>query len=232
MAPRTLAGGLIYRRLDAESVPWAKPAWSPPQRRAGLARPIPRPRRALAQNDIHGEPRLEACVARGGDAAPLSVADALVATFLAGQGPHDAQPGSACAHLRELVEATLADGDARRLHRDRGLARRRLHPDAGGVGRTRRHRPARVRRRQLRGPAAAGRRPLSGRPRAIGLFRFDELAVSEAEVRRNFDAYGLLDDQVVFLKGFFKDTLPTADTGRGSPSSAWTATCTSPPSTR
>ncbi len=40
------------------------------------------------------------------------------------------------------------------------------------------------------------------------LFSFGELAVSEADVRRNFDAYGLLDDQVVFLKGFFKDTLP------------------------
>jgi O-methyltransferase len=40
------------------------------------------------------------------------------------------------------------------------------------------------------------------------LFSFAELAVSEAEVRGNFAAYGLLDDQVVFLKGFFKDTLP------------------------
>ncbi|HEY3800793.1 MAG TPA: TylF/MycF/NovP-related O-methyltransferase [Caulobacteraceae bacterium] len=41
------------------------------------------------------------------------------------------------------------------------------------------------------------------------LFSFAELAVSEAEVRRNFETYGLLDAQVVFLKGFFKDTLPT-----------------------
>ena len=41
------------------------------------------------------------------------------------------------------------------------------------------------------------------------LFSFSELAISEAEVRRNFAAYKLLDDQVVFLKGFFKDTLPT-----------------------
>jgi len=40
------------------------------------------------------------------------------------------------------------------------------------------------------------------------LFRFEELAVSEAEVARNFEAYGLLDDQVVFVKGFFRDTLP------------------------
>jgi len=40
------------------------------------------------------------------------------------------------------------------------------------------------------------------------LFSFTELAISQDEVKRNFAAYGLLDDQVVFLKGFFKDTLP------------------------
>jgi hypothetical protein len=36
------------------------------------------------------------------------------------------------------------------------------------------------------------------------------LAVSQEEVGRNFARYGLLDDQVVFLKGWFKDTLPSA----------------------
>jgi len=36
------------------------------------------------------------------------------------------------------------------------------------------------------------------------------LEVSESEVRRNFDRYGLLDDQVRFLAGWFKDTLSTA----------------------
>ncbi len=41
------------------------------------------------------------------------------------------------------------------------------------------------------------------------LFAFEELAVSVDQVRKNFETYGLLDDQVVFLKGFFKDTLPT-----------------------
>jgi O-methyltransferase len=41
-----------------------------------------------------------------------------------------------------------------------------------------------------------------------------ELAVSLDEVRANFNRYGLLDDQVVFVKGFFSDTLPTLDTGR------------------
>lgn len=36
------------------------------------------------------------------------------------------------------------------------------------------------------------------------------LTVSEDDVRENFRKYGLLDEQVVFLKGWFKDTLPTA----------------------
>jgi hypothetical protein len=39
------------------------------------------------------------------------------------------------------------------------------------------------------------------------------LAISEEQVRRNFERYGLLDEQVVFLKGWFKDTLPKADIG-------------------
>jgi hypothetical protein len=39
---------------------------------------------------------------------------------------------------------------------------------------------------------------------------YSELAVSMEEVKNNFMKYGLLDDQVVFLKGWFKDTLPTA----------------------
>ena len=36
------------------------------------------------------------------------------------------------------------------------------------------------------------------------------LAISQEQVAANFSRYGLLDDQVVFLKGWFKDTLPTA----------------------
>jgi hypothetical protein len=36
------------------------------------------------------------------------------------------------------------------------------------------------------------------------------LAVSLEEVQRNFAKYGLLDEQVVFLEGWFKDTLPRA----------------------
>jgi O-methyltransferase len=38
----------------------------------------------------------------------------------------------------------------------------------------------------------------------------DNLRVSEDAVKENFQAYGLLDSQVKFLKGWFKDTLPTA----------------------
>jgi len=44
----------------------------------------------------------------------------------------------------------------------------------------------------------------------LDLHEVDELAVSREEVERNFERYGLLDDQVRFLKGWFKDTLPEA----------------------
>jgi hypothetical protein len=39
---------------------------------------------------------------------------------------------------------------------------------------------------------------------------YNHLAVGLEEVQRNFAAYGLLDNQVRFLKGWFKDTLPSA----------------------
>ena len=39
---------------------------------------------------------------------------------------------------------------------------------------------------------------------------YPELAVPLAEVRENFDRYGLLDRQVRFLEGWFRETLPTA----------------------
>jgi len=38
---------------------------------------------------------------------------------------------------------------------------------------------------------------------------FRELAISFESVKAHFDAYGLLDGQVEFLKGWFSDTLPT-----------------------
>ena len=39
---------------------------------------------------------------------------------------------------------------------------------------------------------------------------YHELSVSVEQVRENFQAYGLLDNQVKFLKGWFKDTLHAA----------------------
>ena len=43
---------------------------------------------------------------------------------------------------------------------------------------------------------------------------WDQLAVSLEEVKANFDRYGLLDDQVRFLPGWFRDTLPKAPIDR------------------
>lgn len=43
------------------------------------------------------------------------------------------------------------------------------------------------------------------------LHTMHELAIPIEQVRANFSAYGLLDDQVVFIPGFFQDTLPTLD---------------------
>ena len=43
---------------------------------------------------------------------------------------------------------------------------------------------------------------------------FADLSVTLDQVKANFDRYGLLDDQVRFLKGWFRDTLPTAPVER------------------
>jgi O-methyltransferase len=40
------------------------------------------------------------------------------------------------------------------------------------------------------------------------LHTFTQLAVPQSEVVKNFEKYGLLDNNVVFVKGWFKDTLP------------------------
>ncbi|OBI22975.1 macrocin O-methyltransferase [Mycobacterium sp. E2327] len=61
-------------------------------------------------------------------------------------------------------------------------------------------------------------RPDTAKYKADKLFMPDlyagVLAVPESEVRANFERYGLLDDQVRFLPGWFKDTLPNAPIDR------------------
>jgi len=42
------------------------------------------------------------------------------------------------------------------------------------------------------------------------LHQFNELAISMEQVQSNFEKYDLLDQQVRFLKGWFRDTLPLA----------------------
>lgn len=44
----------------------------------------------------------------------------------------------------------------------------------------------------------------------LNLYEFEELAVSRKEVEENFRKYNLLDSNVKFLEGWFKDTLPDA----------------------
>jgi hypothetical protein len=46
------------------------------------------------------------------------------------------------------------------------------------------------------------------------LHTFQELAILLAEVQGNFERYGLLDEQVCFLEGWFRDTLPLAPIDR------------------
>lgn len=41
--------------------------------------------------------------------------------------------------------------------------------------------------------------------------KYDELAVSIDQVQDNFRRFSLLDDQVMFVKGFFKDTIPNLE---------------------
>ena len=46
--------------------------------------------------------------------------------------------------------------------------------------------------------------------RPAAFHKFDQLAVSRQEVENNFRLYGLLDERVQFLEGWFSDTLPSA----------------------
>lgn len=60
-------------------------------------------------------------------------------------------------------------------------------------------------------PSDPGRYPADA---AIDLSDVAALAVPLAEVENNFRRYGLLDDQVRFLEGWFRDTLPAAPVER------------------
>src|SRR5262245_13787659 len=48
----------------------------------------------------------------------------------------------------------------------------------------------------------------------LALHEKRQLAVSLEEVKENFARYGLLDDRVVFVKGWFRDTLPALEVDR------------------
>ena len=50
--------------------------------------------------------------------------------------------------------------------------------------------------------------------RGSRLWASEYLAVGVAEVQRNFAFYGMLDERVCFLKGFFSDTMPAAPIDR------------------
>jgi O-methyltransferase len=50
--------------------------------------------------------------------------------------------------------------------------------------------------------------------KGIDAHQYRELAISLETVKANFARYGLLDDQVRFLEGWFRDTLPTAPIAR------------------
>jgi O-methyltransferase len=60
-------------------------------------------------------------------------------------------------------------------------------------------------------PPDAGKYPLDA---GIDLHTWEFLAVSLEQVKANFDLYGLLDGQVRFLKGWFRDSLPEAPIDR------------------
>lgn len=47
----------------------------------------------------------------------------------------------------------------------------------------------------------------------LNLNLYRQLAVSLEQVKENFSRYGLLDEQVIFVKGLFQDTLPTLEAG-------------------
>jgi O-methyltransferase len=60
-------------------------------------------------------------------------------------------------------------------------------------------------------PPNAEKYPLDA---GLRLNTFKALAIPLEQVRENFRRYGLLDRQVRFLKGWFRDTLPSAPVGK------------------
>jgi len=178
---------------------------SPPQAADLAARYLDLVERCL-KNEIHGESRLETFLQR-------AVLRARHPRQTAGGGyawPARAQTmlsGARLRHLRVLTEATLRDGVPggyleAGVWRGGACILMRAVLAAYGV----------TTRRVFAADSFAGLpRPDARYPADRGdkLHSFAQLRVSEAEVRRNFAAYGLLDSQVVFLPGLFEQTLPT-----------------------
>jgi O-methyltransferase len=158
------------------------------------------------RNEIHGEPRLEALLRAAATRVRHPWQTRTWREFWPVKA-HTMLSAARLTNVRRLVEATLQDGVAgdyietgvwrggacilmRAVLAAYGVCDRRVYVADSFEGLPRPN---------------SDRYPADRRDR---LFSFAELAVSEAEVRRNFDAYGLLDAQVVFVKGLFKDTLP------------------------
>jgi hypothetical protein len=157
-------------------------------------------------NEIHGEPKLEARL-RGLAMRLRHPWETRAWRSFWPVKAHTMVGQKRLAHLRRLVEATLEEnvsGDYIETGVWRGGACILMRAVLAAHGVTDRRVYVADSFEGLPRPDAA-RYPADQKDR---LFSFSELAVSEAEVRRNFEAYGLLDEQVVFLKGFFKDTLP------------------------
>lgn len=110
-------------------------------------------------------------------------------------------------HLRRMVEAVVAEnvpGDLIETGVWRGGACILMRGVLAAYG---------DRRRVFAADSFCGLPPPDPRFREDALTTFDfhlrpELAVARAEVEENFERYGLLDDQVVFVEGLFRDTLP------------------------
>jgi O-methyltransferase len=115
--------------------------------------------------------------------------------------------------LRRLdnVDTCVTDGGARRTrrsHRSRSVARRQHHPHAGGTCRADTSRRVWV-ADSFQGLPKPAPEAFPHDP-GLDYTGHAELSAGEQQVRANFARYGLLDDRVEFLAGWFKDTLPTA----------------------